>query len=125
MPAGISVRSGGGIFDKAFEAVGNRPVGFALAGSPFGAEPFDGIYEIKYKVATGSFADNFDGYLFLHPVVGEPVAEPLTEIFTDAFVEEMKRRASVLGLENARGLWFGVSAPEMTKEHIVDVLTRE
>lgn len=115
----------GGIFDKAFEAVGNRPVGFALAGSPFGAEPFDGIYEIKYKVATGSFADNFDGYLFLHPVVGEPVAEPLTEIFTDAFVEEMKRRASVLGLENARGLWFGVSAPEMTKEHIVDVLTRE
>lgn len=115
----------GGIFDKAFEAVGNRPVGFALAGSPFGAEPFDGIYEIKYKVATGSFADNFDGYLFLHPVVGEPVAEPLTEIFTDAFVEEMKRRASVLGLENARGLWFGVSAPDMTKEHIVDVLTRE
>lgn len=38
----------GGIFDKAFELNGNRPIGFRLAGSPFGAEPFDGIYEIKY-----------------------------------------------------------------------------
>ncbi|MDE5635097.1 MAG: hypothetical protein K2I52_02160, partial [Muribaculaceae bacterium] len=79
----------GGIFDKAFELNGNRPIGFKLANSPFGVEPFDGIYEIKYKTASGSYSDNFDGYLFLAPLADEPKAKPLTEIFTDEFVAEM------------------------------------
>ncbi len=114
----------GGIFDKAFELNGNRPVGFGLAGSPFGNEPFDGIYEIKYNMATGSYSDNFDGYLFLHPLADEPAATPLTEIFTDEFVEEMKRRASVMGLENERGMWFGRPAQELTKEYIISDLLR-
>lgn len=68
----------GGIFDKAFELNGNKPIGFKLADSPFGAEPFDGIYEIKYKTATGKFEDNYDGYLFLGPLSDEPKAIPLT-----------------------------------------------
>lgn len=70
----------GGVFDRAFEADGNRPLGFHLADSPFGSEPFDGIYEIKYNIATGNYSDNFDGYLFLRPIVDEPKARPLTEI---------------------------------------------
>lgn len=113
-----------GVFDQAFEAAGNRPVGFALAGSPFGTEPFDGIHEIKYNIATGSYADNFDGYLFLHPLATEPVAEPLTEIFTDGFVAEMKRRASVMGMSGLRRIWFGVTASEMTREGIIRDLTQ-
>lgn len=112
----------GGIFDLAFEKNGNRPVGFRLAGSPFGNEPFDGIYEIKYNTATGSYAENFDGYLFLAPLKNEPVALPLTEIFTDEFVVEMQRRAKVLGLENLRSMWFGCHATELTRQSVIDAL---
>ena len=115
----------GGMFDRAFEADGNRPVGFRLAGSPFGDEPFDGIYEIKYNASTGTYADNFDGYLFLQPIADEPQAEPLTEIFTDRFVEEIKRRASVLGTGHIPALWFGRKAQDLTREYIIGVLQEE
>ena len=115
----------GGVFDRAFELNGNRPVGFSLANSPFGKEPFDGIYEIKYNISTGSYSDNFDGYLFLCPTEDEPKATPLTEVFTDEFVVEMQRRAAVMGLENLTGMWFGRTAPELTKEYIVNVLSSE
>ncbi|MDE6416718.1 MAG: hypothetical protein K2K68_06820 [Duncaniella sp.] len=115
----------GGIFDKAFELNGNKPIGFKLADSPFGAEPFDGIYEIKYKTASGSYADNFDGYLFLTPVADEPKAKPLTEIFTDDFVAEMQRRALVLECDNLRHIWFGRRASDLTKEYIIETFSQE
>ncbi len=115
----------GGIFDLAFEKNGNHPVGFKLAGSPFGNEPFDGIYEIKYNTATGKYADNYDGYLFLAPLKDEPKAIPLTEIFTDEFIAEMQRRATVLGLENLRWMWFGHKSSDLTKESIADALLQE
>lgn len=115
----------GGIFDLAFEKNGNRPIGFVLAGSPFGNEPFDGIYEIKYNTATGSYADNYDGYLFLAPLENEPKAIPLYEIFTDEFISEMQRRASVNGLENARWMWFGCRSDELTKDKIIQALSHD
>lgn len=115
----------GGIFDKAFELNGNKPIGFKLADSPFGDEPFDGIYEIKYKTATGRFEDNFDGYLFLVPLSDEPKAIPMTEIFKDEFVAEMKRRASAMGYDNLRQIWFGRSASDLTKEYIIGTLMQE
>lgn len=115
----------GGIFDVAFQRNGNQPIGFKLANSPFGNEPFDGIYEIKYNTATGSYADNFDGYLFLAPLDNEPKAIPLTEIFTDEFVAEMQRRATVLGMENLRWMWFGHRSSEMTKENVIKALLQE
>lgn len=112
----------GGIFDTAFALNGNRPIGFRLAGSPFGRQPFDGIHEIKYKTDTGTYQDNYDGYLFLGPLDDEPRAEPLTEIFTDEFVAEMQRRAAVYGYEDLRHIWFGRRAPDLTKEHILQTL---
>lgn len=115
----------GGVFDRAFELNGNRPIGFDLHGTPFGAEPFDALYEGKYDIRTGTYADNFDGYLFLHSLADEPRNTPLTEIFTDAFVEEMKRRAKVFGYEGARHIWFGVTAPELTREQILKALGEE
>lgn len=115
----------GGVFDRAFEMDGNRPVGFRLADSPFGNEPFDGIYEIKFNIETGTYVDNYDGYLFLHPINNEPKASPLTEIFTDEFVNELKRRAATLGTENHHRIWFGRTAPELTKEYIIKVLQED
>jgi hypothetical protein len=32
-----------------------------LKDSPFGAEPFDGLYEITYEKGTGDFENNYDG----------------------------------------------------------------
>ena len=115
----------GGIFDRAFELNGNKAIGIKLADSPFGEEPFDGIYEIKYHTATGRYQDNFDGYIFLAPLTYEPKAIPLTEIFTDEFVAEMQRRASVLGYERLRHLWFGKNASELSKEYIIQTLLQE
>lgn len=113
----------GGAFDEAFAANGNRPVGFALKDSPFGAEPFDAQYEMKYDFRTGTYADNFDGYLFLHPIDNEPQNTPLLEIFTPEFISEMKRRASVLQLEKAKWMWFGTTSGEMTTESVIKALT--
>ncbi len=113
----------GGIFDKAFELNGNKPIGFDLENSPFGAEPFDGIFEIKFDHRTGNFEDNYDCYLFLHSLEEEPQNGPLLEIFTQEFVDEMKRRAEVLGLMEYRAMWFGVTAPELTREKIIKNLT--
>ena len=73
----------GGIFDQAFTENGNNPVGFLLQDSPFGKEPFDGIYEIKYKNGAGTYQDNFDGYLFLCPLNEESQSEPLLDVFSD------------------------------------------
>lgn len=111
----------GGSFDQAFKLNGNRPVGFKLNNSPFGKEPFDAILEIKYEKATGSYADNYDGYLFLHPIENEPQAVPLTEVFTDEFVEEIKRRAQLMGKDS----WFGCPAAELTKEYITERLLKQ
>ena len=115
----------GGVFDAAFELNANRPIGFKLADSPLGAEPFDGIYEIKYNTATGTYSDNFDGYLFLAPLADEPKSIPLTEIFTDEFIAEMQRRASVMGWENLRHIWFGRRAPDLTKEYVIETLLHD
>ena len=113
----------GGIFDQAFAEVGNRPVGFVLKGSPFGKEPFDGIYEMKYQAGTGAYQDNFDGYLFLHPLDGEPTNEPLWEVFSDQFISEMQRRSAYMGWGEDKGVWFGYKASELTKERIRQALS--
>lgn len=113
----------GGIFDQAFAEVGNRPVGFVLKGSPFGKEPFDGIYEMKYQAGTGAYQDNFDGYLFLHPLDGEPTNEPLWEVFSDQFISEMQRRSAYMGWGEYKGVWFGYKASELTKERIRQALS--
>lgn len=78
---------------------------------------------MKYDFRTGTYADNFDGYLFLHPIDNEPQNPPLLEIFTPEFISEMKRRAAVLKLENARWMWFGTTSGEMTTESVIKALT--
>lgn len=107
----------GGIFDDAFAANGNKPVGFVLRDSPFGKEPFDASYEHKYLADTGSYEDNYDGYLFLHPLDDEPQNEPLYAVFDDGFIQEMMRRAKAFGMEN--DIWHGCKASEMTKEEVL------
>lgn len=107
----------GGVFDDAFASLGNRPVGFVLQDSPFGKEPFDGLYELKYLADGGLYEDNYDGYLFLHSLQDEPQSEPLYAVFDDDFIREMMRRAKVFGMEDET--WHGCKASEMTKEEVL------
>ena len=61
----------------------------------------------------------------LHPLDNEPQAAPLTEVFTDEFVDEIKRRAKLMGNENNRNFWFGRKATELTKQYIVEILLKD
>lgn len=115
----------GGIFDRAFEINGNRPVGFSLEGSPFGEEPFDGLYELKYKAETGLYKDNYDGYLFLHELSSEPQNGPLMDVFNDSFISEMKRRSRYMGWNNREDIWFGYNVDELSKDKIEQALLED
>lgn len=52
----------------------------------------------------------------------EPQGEILESIFTQEFVDEMKRRAKCLDMEYNRDFWFGVKACDMTPQVIIDAL---
>lgn len=112
-----------GVFDKSFEEAGNTPVAFNLKGSPFGAEPFDGISELAFNPVIGSYEDNFDGYIFMQPLKEEVNDCVLYEIFTDGFVEEIKRRAAYMGISEDREYWFATKVKDLTVERIRDVLS--
>ena len=114
----------GGFFDRVFEEVGNKPVAFKLKGSLFGLEPFDGLGE-NFSEEVGVYQDNFDGYVFLHPLKDEVHGQILNELFTDQFVEEMKRRAVYLGNSERTSFWFGRKVKDLTPEYIMDVLRNE
>lgn len=109
-----------GIFDEVFAINGNNPVGFDLKATPFGKEPYDASDPGRYDVRSSSYEQNFDGYLFFGPLEAEGHEYHIYDIFTDKFVEEIKRRALIMNDEN--GVYFGTSVNELTKEKIVSRL---
>lgn len=115
----------GGMFDRVFEEAGNAPVAFRLKGGPFGAEPFDGGYDEAFDPRAGRYEDNFDGYLFMQPLADEMNGDVLYEIFSDSFVDEIKRRAAYMGVPDDRPHWFGIKTGDLTAERIKEVLRDE
>ena len=107
-----------GLFDCVFEDRGNIPVAFDLNNSPFGNELFD-LSDIRFDIKTGTFADNFDGYIFLQSLYEEVKNIPLYELYTDDFVEEMKHRSRVCNSNI-----FGITVDGVTKEKIHKILDR-
>ena len=104
----IPGRLRGGVFDEAFAQSGDRPAAFDIAGSPFGLEPFDALPEVSYHPSAGTYADNYDGYVFLGPLADEPADYLLYELYSPDFVKELSRRAT---MENSTlQKWFGVEA---------------
>lgn len=89
----IPERIRGGMFDYAFYYNGDKPVAFELKKSPFGQEAFDGLY----LDGTGTYQDNFDGYVFFGSLDKEPNAEPLYDMYDEKFVKEMDRRYRTSG----------------------------
>lgn len=107
-----------GIFDYSFYMTGNKPIAFNLKNSPFGKEPFDGLPEISYDCNTGSFSDNYDGYIFLGSLDTEPYGEMLYELYTDEFIKELIRRANFDKMTLQE--WFEIK--EANKEAVIESL---
>ena len=89
-----------GIFDNSFYQTGDRPIAFEIKNSPFGKEPFDGLF---YD-GNGTYQDNYDGYIFLGPLDSEPNGEILLDLYSDNFVKELDRRYQLLG-SNLKDEW--------------------
>ena len=104
-----------GLFDYSFFMTGNKPIAFNLKNNPFGKEPFDALPEISYKSNTGTFADNYDGYIFLGPLDTEPSEYILYELYSDDFVKELIRRATLD--KTTIQSWFEIK--EASKEAII------
>ena len=75
-----------GAFDAAFREIGDRPVGFPLKHSPFGAEPYDDL------TVPGSYADSYDGYVYFGPLENERWVNYPEGFYDEAFLVELNRR---------------------------------
>lgn len=117
----VQGRIRGGVFDEAFALNGDAPVAFEIPRSPFGREPFDALPEVSYETATGTYADNYDGYVFLGSLDREPTEYLLYDLYSDDFVKELVRRA---GLDHSTlEKWFGIETA--SKEAIIENIRKE
>jgi hypothetical protein len=78
-----------GLFDAAFRAIDDRPVGFSLSENPFGGEPFDAVADWD---SDGHFQDAGDGYLFLERLDDERYSPLIPGFYTDVLMPEIARR---------------------------------
>jgi hypothetical protein len=93
-----------GIFDYSFYKFENKPTAFEIKNSPFGKEPFDGLY--------------YDGYIFLGSLDNEPNGEILFDLYSDNFIKELDRRYQIMG-SSLKDEW---ELPETSKKAIVEKL---
>lgn len=120
--SGIMGYTRGGMFDIVFAQNGGSPTAFELKDSPFGME----IYENKAFETDnfGSYENNFDGYIYLG---GEPIDKHpeyrLTEIYTEDFVQEIKRRAHLLKMDEVE--WFNVPNKSLTLDDVLENLNED
>lgn len=94
----IKGMTGNGIFDYSFAKNSNKPVAFDLEGSPFGKVHFDLMVEIPSE-NINNFENYFDGYIFFMPLMDEDSYYVLPELFTENFLQELRRRTYISGYE--------------------------
>lgn len=84
---------GDGIWDAAFEVLGNPDVGFSFLDSPFGLDSFD-----FFPVETDYiYQDIFTGMVFYKPIEQHIMSAGIPEVFDDQFMNEVIRRQQVSG----------------------------
>ncbi|MDR1984954.1 MAG: hypothetical protein LBQ28_09045 [Prevotellaceae bacterium] len=111
-----------GLYDFVFAENGNKPIAFDLKNSPFCNEPFDNA-DIGFDIKTGTFADNFDGYIFLQPLQQELRNTPLYQLYTDDYINEIKRRAKIINAEN--DIFWGIELKNLNCKELFEKLKTE
>jgi hypothetical protein len=112
-----------GLFDWVFAKNGNISTAINLQDSPFGKEPYDANANVCFDIATGSYESNYDGYIFLQPLEEELSNTPLFELYTDTFIEEIKRRAKITNKED--DTFWGMKLKELNRQILIDKLKLE
>ncbi len=103
----------GGVWDDAFERVGNRPLGFDFQGSPFGADNFDmypwqmamNLFPVAIAPSYAGYLryrDVFTGFVFINPSA-EQYWEQSTPGYYDGFEKEYIRRCACVKAEYEEG----------------------
>ncbi len=90
----------GGLWDAAFQATGNRPVGFDFAGTPFGEDCFDLFLFAPPIQARFRYRDVFNGFVFTHPLKDQYTETGIPGYFA-GIDREMRRRAALVGKDYA------------------------
>ena len=84
----------GGAWDNAFDANGNKPVGFDLQDSPFGLDDFDMTIMKKWKSLR--YQDVFTGFIFYKPLEEHMNSMGFKGMLSDND-EIIMERASIIG----------------------------
>ena len=98
------VRMEGGKWDKAFAAMGNKPVAVPLAGNAFGRSGYVGNHMLD--VQTGqTMQDAYDAIVFLAPIEELHFSARLNFIFTTEFKKELARRIMITSNNDTSSLF--------------------
>lgn len=89
------VRMENGLWDSAFKALGNRPLGFSLKGNVFGSAPYVGNH-VQAAAPGQTMLNANDGIIFLAPLENLHNTETVDWLYTPAFKKELVRRFRIL-----------------------------
>jgi len=84
-----------GLWDSAFEALGNIPIAISLKDNIFGREPYVGNHMLDFKDGCTMF-DAYDALIFLKPLEKLHESASFDFIYTDEFKKELKRRYKII-----------------------------
>jgi hypothetical protein len=99
----------GGVWDAAFEKVGNRPAGFDFKGSPFGEDPFD-LFPFRPKLKGElRYRDVFTGFVYVNPLDSQYTEVGVPGLY-EGFEDEELRRAALISDDYVRGMKVRIAA---------------
>jgi hypothetical protein len=84
-----------GLWDKAFQENGNQPVAISLENNIFGNSPYVGNHMLNVS-DNQTMNDAYDGLIFLAPLEKLHFSAKVDFIYTEPFIQELKRRILLL-----------------------------
>ncbi|MFC2096375.1 hypothetical protein ACFLQ3_01590 [Bacteroidota bacterium] len=89
------IRMDNGLWDKAFKENGNGPIAISLENNAFGKTPYVGNLMLN-SADNQTMYDAYDGLIFLGPLEEKHFSAKVDFIYTDSFIQELKRRIILL-----------------------------
>lgn len=89
------IRMENGVWDKAFKENGNTPIAISLNDNVFGKADYVGNHMLN-AADNQTMYDAYDGLIFLAPLEELHFSAEVDFIYTDSFIQELKRRILLL-----------------------------